>query len=426
MKVFKFGGASIENADRIKNVARIIQDNSSDPLFVVVSALGKTTNKLEAIVNAYLDKSPKTMELLEKIKIEHFSVAKELMPGNATVLEDINELMVTIEWILEEEPDNTYGYFYDQIVSTGELMSSKILSHYLKTSGINARWLDVRDVLFTDNSYTEAVVDWELTQARIDELIKPKIAENEILITQGYIGSTSENFTTTLGREGSDYTGAIFSYCLDATSLTIWKNVEGVLTGDPTLFDNVSLIERLNYTEAIEMTYYGAKVIHPKTIKPLQNKSIPLYVKSFINPTGIGTRIGEEDVLKYPPMVVIEDNQVMLHIRTRDFSFVAENHMVQIFGLIAKSRMKVNLMRNTAISFTICMSRHEQKLLDIMEGLNKDFNVIMDDHLQLITIRHYNDETVEAMKKGKVVLFEEKLEKMMQMVVKIVPVMKMK
>lgn len=426
MKVFKFGGASVQNAERIRNVASIIEANALEPLFVVVSALGKTTNKLEKIVKSYMDRRSDSMQLVNELKQEHIDIAAKLMPGNTTVLEDINELIVTIEWILEEEPDNSYGYFYDQIVSTGELLSSKILAHYLISKETNASWLDVRDVLFTDNSYMEAVVDWKTTQNRIDQNLIPKIVDNKVFVTQGYIGSTSENFTTTLGREGSDYTGAIFSYCLNATSLTIWKNVEGVLTGDPTLFENVSLIERLDYTEAIEMTYYGAKVIHPKTIKPLQNKSIPMYVKSFINSDGVGTRIGEEEVLKYPPMVVIEDNQVMLHISTRDFSFVAENHLVQIFDLIAKSRMKVNLMRNTAISFTICMSRHERKLKDIVDGLQKDFNVVTDDQLQLITIRHYNDETIDAMKKGKVVLFEEKLEKMTQMVVKSIPIMKMK
>jgi len=421
VQVHKFGGASLKDAVSIENVGSIVKDRLSSPMLLVVSAMGKTTNLLEKLAYAYFQRE-ETSEYFNQLKEQHTSVAKQLELGQET-LDDLNELFVSIEWILEEEPMDQIAYYYDQIVSVGELLSSKILASYLKKINLNAEFLDVRDIIITDDSYMEAKVNWEKTEQNVQSKLKPRIEKGKLFITQGFIGSTLENNTTTLGREGSDFTGAIFAYCLPAESLSIWKNVNGVMTGDPSVFENVNLIDRLSFTEAIEMTYYGAKVIHPKTIKPLQNKSIPLYVKSFMQPEGSGTKISQEQVLSYPPIIVLDKDQALIHISSKDFSFVAESHLTKIFSMIAEQRIKVNLMRNTAISFSICVTKQMDKIEKLIADLEKEFNVVLENDLELITIRHYTDLVIEEMKRNKIVLFEEKLEKMIQLVVKDVPLM---
>ncbi len=294
-----------------------------------------------------------------------------------------------------------------------------------KGKGMPAHWVDARDIILTDDIYREGWVQWEETQANVERIVRPEVNKKGFVLTQGFIGATSENFNTTLGREGSDYTAAILSFCLNAKSMTIWKDVPGVLTGDPRLFDNVTKLDRLSYREAIEMTYYGAKVIHPKTIKPLQNKSIPLYVKSFADPAGEGTYIGPDVDDTYPPMVAVEKGQALLNIATRDFSFVAEHHMSYLFSKIAEFRLQVNLMQNSAISFAICVNNIDDKVQRFAESIKKNFKVIIDSEgLELITVRHYSPHVIKMLRRGKLVLVEERSKNTLQMVSKEVPLMK--
>jgi aspartate kinase len=426
MRIFKFGGASVKDADGFRNVGKILTQYQDQPLMIVVSAMGKTTNALEQVVKSYYAADGKTDQLLNEIKASHHTLIGELISDTAAVLDDINDTFVEIDWILEESPHEDFDYTYDQIVSIGEMLSSKILAHYTHQLGHTSRWLDVRDIIITDNTYRDARVQWDLSVANAKAKILPIFAQKKHIITQGFIGSTTENFTTTLGREGSDYTAAILSYCLDAESMHIWKDVPGVLTGDPRIFDDVVKLPRLSYKEAIEMTYYGAKVIHPKTIKPIQNKGIPLYVRPFLDPDSEGTIISDEKETSYPPVVVIEPDQVLLHISTNDFSFVAEHHLSRIFSLLAKYRLKVNMMRNAAISFSVCVTNIPDRIKKFEVELGSEFKMIMDDDLELITIRHYNEDILQSMKKNKLILFEERIHQTLQMVVRNVPTMKRK
>lgn len=426
LKVFKFGGASVKDAEGFINVGRILKKFSEDKIVIVVSATGKTTNALEELVKSYYDNDGKKASLLEQIKLNHISLIQQLFPVSNDVMDDINDTFVEIEWILEDSPHEDYDYTYDQIVSIGELLSSKILSHYLNYLNIANEWLDVRNVILTDNTFRDARIQWDTTQKHAVAKILPLLDKVNHVVTQGFIGSTSENFTTTLGREGSDYTAAILSFCLDADSMHIWKDVPGVLTGDPRIFDEVIKLPRLSYKEAIEMTYYGAKVIHPKTIKPLQNKQIPLYVRPFLEPGSEGTVISDEKELSYPPVIVIEPDQTLLHISTNDFSFVAEHHLSMIFALLAKYRLKVNMMRNTAISFTVCVNNIPDRIRKFEKELGTEFKMVTDNDLELVTIRHFNEDVLKDMKKNKLILFEEKLQDTVQMVVRNLPKMKRK
>ncbi len=427
LKVFKFGGASVKNAEGLKNVASILQTYKDDPIMIIVSAMGKTTDALERIVAAHANKTGDAYDLLEKLKHSHYVIMEELFGKGHPAFDDVNDTFVAIEWVLEEAPHPNYDFMYDQIVSVGELVSTKIVAAYLNHVGLPTQWLDARDVILTDEIYREGWVQWEETVANANKIAKPLVEKGGFVLTQGFIGCTSDNFTTTLGREGSDYTAAIFSYCLDAESMTIWKDVPGVLTADPRIFENVAKLDRLSYKEAIEMTYYGAKVIHPKTIKPLQNKSIPLYVKSFLNPEAPGTFIGPDVDDLYPPMVAIEKNQALLNISTRDFSFVAEHHMSYIFTKIAEYRLQVNLMQNTAISFAVCVNDVDDRVHRFAESIEKDFKVVIDnDALELTTVRHYTTPTLEMLRSGKIILVEERSKNTVQMVMKVVPELKRK
>lgn len=420
MKVFKFGGASVKDADSVQNVARILKEFADEETVVVISAMGKTTNALEKVVDAYFDPKQDPQTHLNTVRAKHVELMNELFEPTNEVFASVNDTFVEIEWVLEDDPVEQYDYIYDQIVSVGELVSTKIVAAYLNKSGIPAQWLDARDVIQTDNTHREAKVNWEITEARMKEIV-PGVTKKGLAVTQGFIGSTTENFTTTLGREGSDFTAAIFAYCLNAKSMSIWKDVPGILTADPRLFKNVTKIDRLSYREAIEMTYYGAKVIHPKTIKPLQNKNITLYVMSFVDPSGSGTIISANLESYYPPVIVVEKNQALLHISTRNFSFVAEDNLSNIFKALAKNRIKVNMMQNTAISFSVCIDDKPRRIKGLMEDLNTDFKVVKDDNLELITIRHYKTEVIDSLKKGKMVILEERIRNNAQMVVKDIP-----
>lgn len=428
VRVFKFGGSSLKNADAVKNVATILQQYANERLVVVVSAMGKTTNALEKVVESHAAQDGKAFELLSAIKQYHYQTIEELMGKESQeAMVAVNDAFVEVEWVLEEEPYENYDYMYDQVVSVGEIVSSKIVAAYLNHFELPAQWLDARDVVLTDDIFREGWVQWAETQERAIAKVKPLLDKGGFVVTQGFIGSTTENFTTTLGREGSDYTAAIFSFCLDAEDMTIWKDVPGVLTADPRVFDNVTKLDRLSYREAIEMTYYGAKVIHPKTIKPLQNKSIPLVVKSFIDPAGEGTYISDDVEDNYPPMVAIEGDQALLQISTRDFSFVAEHHIRELFNLIADLRIQVNMMQNSAISFSLCVNDIDDKADRFAERVQKDFKVMLDRGLELITVRHHQPAILENLQEGKIVLLEERIKNTtVQMVVKNVPVMRRK
>lgn len=426
MRVFKFGGASLKDADGVKNVASILQRYKGESLVVIVSAMGKTTNALEDVINAHAKQTGQAQELYNALKEKHYAIMRDLFDEGDDAFAQVHDAFVEGEWVLDEAPNDNYDYMYDQIVCIGEMVSSRITAAYLNKVGLKTTWLDARDVVATDNTYREGWVIWDKTRANAARIVTPMLADGGFVVSQGFIGSTSENFTTTLGREGSDYSAAIFSHCLDADSMSIWKDVPGVLNADPRLFDNVIKLDRLSYKEAIEMTYYGASVIHPKTIKPLQNKNIPLFVKSFIDPDGSGTEISSDTEDTYPPIVVVEKNQALLHISTLDYSFVAEHHMSRLFGKAADLRIFVNMMQNTAISFTICVPNVPERLERFAKDIADEFKVKVEEGLELITIRHFTQETIDNLKKGKVVLFEERIRNTMHMVVRNVPAIERK
>ena len=421
MKVFKFGGASLKDAAGVQNVASILQRFSTEKIVIVVSAMGKTTNALEEVVAAYVKQTGEAQALYEAFKERHYAIMRDLFDASDEVFTIINDTFVEGDWMLEEKPSDNYDYLYDQIVCMGELVSSKIVAAYLNKVNLKTTWLDARDVVATDNTYREGWVIWEKTQANAQKIVPPMFEQGNFVITQGFIGSTSENFTTTLGREGSDYSASIFSFCLNAESMSIWKDVAGVLNADPRLFENTIKLDRLSYREAIEMTYYGASVIHPKTIKPLQNKNIPMFVKSFLDPEAPGTEISSDLEETYPPIIVVEKNQALLHISTLDYSFVAEHHMARLFAKAADLRIFVNMMQNTAISFTICVGNVPDRIEKFIKAISDEFKVKTQEGLELITIRHYNQETIDSLKKGKMVLFEERIRNTMHMVVKNMP-----
>lgn len=426
IKVFKFGGASVKDVSGFRNVVDIIKESSFYKLLIVVSATGKTTNALQQVVRDHYSSENDAFKTLAKVKESHINMISELVPDNKTIQDEILDTFVEIDWMLEEEAHENYDFEYDQIVSVGELVSSKMLNASLKEAGLKSEWLDVRDVLLTDNTYREAKVQWEETEKKIKAKTDQIFENNDIIVTQGFIGASSENFTTTLGREGSDFSASIFSYSLNASGMYIWKDVPGVLTGDPRLFENVTKLENLSYREAVEMTYYGAKVIHPKTIKPIQNKAIPLYVKSFKDPQSDGTKIGDVEDATYPPIVVFEHNQCLLRISTRDFSFVAEDHLKEIFELIARHRIKIKMMKNTAISFLISVDDDSERISNFLKALEENFNYTQEKNLELLTIRHYNMEIIKSMTSERIILFEEKLPNTIQMVVKPIPTMRIK
>ncbi|MGA6118814.1 aspartate kinase [Sphingobacterium anhuiense] len=406
MQVFKFGGASVKDAESVKNSAHIISKYKVDALLVVVSAMGKTTNLLEDVTKAYHQNTGEAFEILEKAKAFHYNILSGLFEdSNHPIFDEIANCFVEIEWILEEEPQDSFDYLFDQIVSTGEIVSSKILAAYLNHIGVKSQWLDARNYIMTDNTYTEAQVNWEKTEAIIQAEI-PKILSEYIGVTQGFIGSTSENFTTTLGREGSDYSAAIFAACLNAEHVTIWKDVPGVLNADPKWFEKTELIPELSYTDAIELTYYGATVIHPKTIKPLQNKNIQLNVRSFLNPEVPGTKIKSTNVSLPVPSFIFKVNQILVSISPRDFSFIVEDNLRDIFNLFHQFRIKINMMHNSAINFSVAVDDTGQNILEVLDELKKKFKVNIETGLELITIRYYNQETINRVLVDKQVISE--------------------
>ncbi len=424
MKIFKFGGASVKDANAVKNVATILSAYSSNEnTLVVISAMGKVTNALERLTDAVFYKKENPVTVLEEIKKYHFDIIAELFPDkNHSVYNEISNAFVELDWAIEDDPTENYNYEYDKIVSLGEIISTKIVSIYLNETGVFNQWWDVRGLIQTDNTYREGMVDWELTQQLVDKYLIPAFADaankGKIVITQGFLGGTSENFTTTLGREGSDYTAAILAYTTNAESVTIWKDVPGVLNADPKWFDETKKLEQISYQDAIELAYYGATVIHPKTIKPLQNKKIPLYVKSFLHPAETGTIINDVQSPLPIPSFIFKINQVLLSISPKDFSFIMEENLSSMFNLFAERQVKVNVMQNSAISFSISVDNDERKLPDLIKTLQKDYKVLYNDNLELITIRYYDQATIDRVTIGKKILLEVKSRYTVQLVVK--------
>lgn len=418
MQVYKFGGASVKDAAGVKNLATIVQQNQPNNLLVVVSAMGKITNKLEALTWAYLQQNENANTIFEEVKAFHFNIIAELFTDrNNPIYNDVANTFVEIEWILEEEPNDTADYLYDQIVSIGELVSTKIIAAYLNLVGSFAIWADARSYIETDNNYRDANVNWTKTEQQIQKHL-PTLLTNGIVVTQGFIGGTSENFTSTLGREGSDYSAAIFCACLNAQSMTIWKDVPGVLNADPKWFDDTTQITQLSYHDAIELTYYGATVIHPKTIKPLQNKNIPLYVRSFIQPDQPGTVISGEKTISPIPCFIFKVNQVLISIFPKDFSFIIEENLSHIFNILHKNKVKVNTMLNSAISFSVSVDDDAQKIKQLIADLTESYKVKYNDDLELVTIRYYNQQTIDRVTVNKTVLLEVKSRHTCQIVMK--------
>lgn len=403
IKVFKFGGASVNSVERVKNVADILQQHQNGQLLVVISAMGKTTNALEKVAEAfYQHKKEEALQLFEQVKQQHLTTAKYLLVTHYLACEaQLKDFFTEVEWLLHDQPVREYDYYYDQIVCAGELLSTAIVSHYLNEAGVRNEWIDVRDIIRTDDNFRDANIDWNFTQAKVNELIRPVLEEGVLVLTQGFIGATDENESTTLGREGSDYTAAVFSNMLDAESQTIWKDVESVMNADPKEIPDAVPIPELNYTEVIEMAYYGAQVIHPKTIKPLQNKSIPLFVKCFLNTELPGTHIHNNIVKHLPPIIVIKRNQVMVELKSKDFSFIGEHNTEILYELFEKLFITPTLTQNGAISITYAFDNREEKISQFAAEASRNFDVQVTPGLTLLTIRHYDDASLKKYAEGK-------------------------
>jgi len=398
MKIFKFGGASVENASNIKNIASILKNEGTQNTLIIISALGKMTNAFEEVVDAYYQKLEGLPQKLNFIEEYHKNIMNTLFDKEDAVYSKVDILFDELNWFLTRNTSQRYNYVYDQIICFGELLSTKIISAYLSKIGIKNNWFDVRNYIKTDSNYRDAKVNWELTET----IITNKVDKKKLNITQGFIAANDTENTTTLGREGSDYTAGIFAYCLDATSVTIWKDVAGVLNADPRFFEETTLLEQISYEETIEMAFYGASVIHPKTIQPLQKKEIPLFVRSFKNPKETGTKVSRGTTLDpYIPCFIVKKNQVLVSISASDFSFIVENNISYIFQKLHDYNLKVNLIQNSAISFSICVDNKFNNFDTFYSELKDEFKIDFQKEVDLYTIRHFNDETLaEISKKG--------------------------
>ena len=399
MKVFKFGGASVNSVEAIKNMAHIVADHLDEPLVVVVSAMGKTTNLLEKVIPGIPKSDDERQQLIEQSKEYHFGIANELLPSDDPTLARLHQLFDQLDKTSSQIP-TTYNFDYDRIVSFGEIISTTLISGYLNSIGISNKWVDVREIIRTDENYREGIVDFETT--RRQAISRFSTLNSQLIITQGFIAGTAAGTTTTLGREGSDYSASILSYCLDANSMTIWKDVPGFLNADPKFFANTVKINKIPFNEAIELAYYGASVIHPKTVKPIQNKGIRLNIKSFIDPTAEGSVIGPfESIEPLTPLYIFKNNQLLISIQPKDFSFIAEDNLQTIFAVLAKLNVRVNIMQNSALSFSLCIDHNEILLNQIRESLESQFRLVYNTGLQLITIRYYNQRIIDEIVAGR-------------------------
>ena len=416
MKIYKFGGASIKDAEGIKNVYEVLQTVGYQNVLLVVSAMGKTTNALEIVTKAYFEKLHILLSSIQDVKKYHNQILMDLFEDEKhDVFSAVNQHFLDLDYFLGHNKSPNYNFIYDQIVSLGELISTTILSFYMNFRGIETQWIDVRDFIKTDEVYRDAEVQWELTQSNISKNIRKKTLN----ITQGFLGSDANGFTTTLGREGSDYTAAIFAYCLNAESVTIWKDVPGVMNADPRYFENASLLNQISYREAIELAFYGASVIHPKTLQPLQKKEIPLYVKSFINFTLAGTSVSKgKDLEPQLPCFIVKKNQLLVSLSSIDFSFIMEENISEIFGLLHQYKMKVSLIQNSAISFSICVEDKFDNFEALKNKLSKKFKVSYHANVSLYTIRHFDEKSTAIVELNKEVLLKQISRETLQIVTK--------
>jgi aspartate kinase len=409
MKVFKFGGASANNIERIKSLAEILRSYNDEKILIVISAMGKTTNALEKVAEAfYSGKKEEALQLFNIVKENHLTTAKYLLVKNYLATENqLRDFFTEAEWLLQDKPSRNFDYYYDQIVCVGELLSTAIISAYLNEVKIINKWIDVRDIFRTDDNFRDAAIDWEFTQKKVNENVSPLFSNFDKIITQGFIGATDENESTTLGREGSDYTAAVFANMLNAESQTIWKDVEGVMNADPKQFPDAELISELDYDEVIEMAYYGAQVIHPKTIKPLQNKNIPLYVKCFLDSRLPGTVIQKKSAKKLPPIIVLKQNQILMHLHSKDFSFVGESLTANLYNLFSEIKIKPNLIQIGAVSLHICLDDRPDKIEKLALAASEFFEVSIEKQLTLLTVRHYKNETLKNLVEGKQIVLKQ-------------------
>ena len=416
MRIYKFGGASVKDADAVNNLVRVLKDTGYENTFVVVSAMGKTTNAMEAIVDAYFHDRTAVPQAIKEVEIFHQDIVADLFEDQThPVYTSVQTLFDEVRGFLAWNKSPHYNFVYDQVVGYGELLSTVIISNFLSLSGLKNNWIDVRNLIKTDANYRDVRVNWEQTQEMISEKVDPTVLN----ISQGFLGSDDNNFTTTLGREGSDYTAAILAYCLNADSVTIWKDVPGVLNADPRHFEETQLLNKISYREAIELAFYGASVIHPKTLQPLQRKEIPLFVKSFVNPKNSGTEVGKGMGIEPEiPCFIVKKKQVLMKLSSLDFSFIVEDSISDLFKLLHDHRMKVDLIQNSAISFSVCVDNKFGKLEELLEILKGKFKVVHHEDVSLYTIRHFNAEAIASLENGREVLLEQRGKETIQLVVK--------
>lgn len=415
MKVFKFGGASVKDAEGVKNLSIILKAHLLEHPVVIISAMGKITNALEVVVHNYLYKKSELKTATRYVIEFHNAIVSELFSDKKhPVFKSVNKLYEALENVLNTNTSTDYNFVYDQVIGFGELLSTTIVSQYLNNSGIDNTWLDVRDYIKTDSNYRQANVDWKSTE----QLIKGLKNQSLIHIIQGFLGSDSKS-TTTLGREGSDYTAAIFAYALDATSITVWKDVPGVLNADPRVFPNSKLLEQLSYTEAIELAFYGASVIHPKTLQPLQKKEIPLYVKSFLNPETIGTKVNAQPgITPKIPCYIVKKQEILISISSLDFSYIVEENISDIFNVLHRFKMKVDLIQNSAISFSVCVEDIFNNIEHVLKYFSVTYKVSYVPNVDLYTVRHYNLDARNSIINNKNILLQQRTQDTLQIITK--------
>lgn len=416
MRVFKFGGASVKDADGVKNMALVLQKVGYDNTLIVVSAMGKTTNALEVVIHNYFNKKQELQSAIQEVKKYHNAILLDLFENEQhTVFKRVASLFDELSGFYDRNKSPDYNFVYDQTICYGELVSTVIISEYLNQIGLKNNWIDVREYIKTDNYYRRANINWEETQSQITARFDKK----NLNVTQGFLGSDPNNFTTTLGREGSDYTAAIFAYCLNAESVTIWKDVPGVLNADPRYFENSQLLNKISYREAIELAFYGASVIHPKTLQPLQGKEIPLFVKSFLKPENPGTMVGKGIGLEPDlPCFIVKKEQVLISLSSLDFSYIVEENISEIFNLLHQYKMKVDVIQNSAISFSVCVDNIYNNLEKLLQHLKAKFKVESQEHVSLYTIRNFNDSAIKQLESDKTVLLKQVTQGTVQIVTK--------
>ena len=427
MKVVKFGGASINTIERIQNAGTILRSFKGEKILVIISAMGKITNALEKVTDAFFEgRQEDALKLFEQVKESHLNMLKYLVTLNWQEAEKrLKDFFTEVEWLLHDKPvrepaspAGRYDYYYDQVVCCGELLSTSLVSMYLNEAGIKNKWVDVRDIVRTDDNFRDASIDWNFTEQKVKAEIEPLFTEFDIIITQGFIGATDENESTTLGREGSDFSAAIFANILNAESQTIWKDVEGVMNADPKEFPEAIVMDELSYREVVEMAYYGAQVIHPKTIKPLENKNIPLHVRCFLNPQLKGTIISNKPVYNLPPVIVLKKSQVLMQLNSKDFSFVEEKPIALLHEMFSTIKIRPNLSQNGAVSLLCCLDDKTEKIEKLALAASEIFDVQVEKNLTLLTIRHYTREKFDELTKDKTILLTQRTTETVQVLMR--------